>query len=110
MVDKPAFLLKTGAGDPLVYTTVAGLRVTSMSLGAGNAEITGTGIFTGSNAETNVQKRALSGEADDYELSFDYGERLRGKFLITRLSYAGDSMGERTYTISLSSVDARFVP
>ena len=39
----------------------------------------------------------------DYELSFESGERLRGRFLVTRLDYAGDFNGERSYTLALES-------
>ena len=57
----------------------------------------------GSAAETRVKTSALSGVLDDYELSFESGERLRGKFLVARLDYAGDFNGERSYTLSLES-------
>jgi predicted secreted protein len=40
---------------------------------------------------------------DDYELSFEGGEQLRGKFLVARLDYAGDFNGERSYTLALES-------
>ena len=43
---------------------------------------------------------------DDYELSFESGERMRGRFLVTRLDYAGDYNGERNYTLSLESSGA----
>ncbi|HZG45698.1 MAG TPA: phage tail tube protein, partial [Allosphingosinicella sp.] len=43
---------------------------------------------------------------DDYELSFEGGERMRGRFLVTRLDYSGDYNGERTYTLSLESSGA----
>ena len=50
-----------------------------------------------------TRNRALAGVIDDYELSFESGERMQGRFLVTRLEYAGDYNGERTYTISLES-------
>jgi len=40
---------------------------------------------------------------DDYRLSFESGETLSGRFLVTRLDYAGDYNGERSYTIALES-------
>ena len=43
---------------------------------------------------------------DDYELSFESGERMRGRFLVSRLDYAGDYNGERNYTLSLESSGA----
>ena len=121
-----AFLLKIsdGAATP-TYRTVAGLRTTQMSItgdavvitskdsagwrellsGAGvrSVSVSGAGIFTGSVAETRIKTNALSGVLDDYELSFESGERLRGKFLVARLDYAGDFNGERNYTLALES-------
>jgi TP901-1 family phage major tail protein len=107
------------------YSTIAGLRTTQLSINGESVVITnkgsggwrellsgagvrsvsasGAGVFTGSTAETRVKSSALSGVLDDYELSFESGERLRGKFLVARLDYAGDFNGERSYTLSLES-------
>ncbi len=124
-----AFLLKIGNGStPVSYTTVAGLRATQLSVngeavnvtskdsggwrdllpGAGvrSVSVSGSGIFTGSAAETRLRNHALAGAIDDYELSFESGEKLRGRFLVTRLDYAGDYNGERTYTLALESSGA----
>jgi predicted secreted protein len=65
--------------------------------------VSGAGVFTGSLAETRIKNSAFSGQLDDYELSFESGERLRGKFLVARLDYAGDFNGERSYTLALES-------
>lgn len=124
-----AFLLKIGnGGSPPAYTTVAGLRTTQLSIngeavnitskdsggwrellsGAGvrSVSVSGAGIFTGSAAEVRLRGHALSGAIDEYELSFESGERMRGRFLVTRLDYAGDYNGERSYTLSLESSGA----
>jgi TP901-1 family phage major tail protein len=121
-----AFLLKVGNGAaPPVYATVAGLRTTQLSVngeavvvtnkgsggwrellsGAGvrSVSVSGAGVFTGSAAETRLKGNALAGVLDDYELSFESGERMRGRFLVSRLDYAGDFNGERSYTLSLES-------
>ncbi|MEO1170012.1 MAG: phage tail protein [Pseudomonadota bacterium] len=121
-----AFLLKVGdGGDPPVYSTVAGMRTTQLSIngepvvvtnkdsggwrelltGAGvrSVSVSGAGIFTGSVAETRLKNNALAGSLDDYELSFESGERMQGQFLIARLDYAGDFNGERNYTLALES-------
>jgi TP901-1 family phage major tail protein len=121
-----AFLLKIsdGAATP-AYRTVAGLRTTQMSVtgepvvvthkasagwrellsGAGvrSVSVSAAGIFLGSTAEAQVRANALAGTLDDYELSFEDGERLRGRFLVQRLDYAGDFNGERNYTLLLES-------
>jgi len=124
-----AFLLKIGNGaDPVVYATVAGLRTTQLSIngeavaitskdsggwrellsGAGvrSVSVSGAGIFTGSAAETRLKGNALAGAIDDYRLSFESGETMTGRFLVTRLDYAGDYNGERSYTLSLESSGA----
>jgi TP901-1 family phage major tail protein len=121
-----AFLLKISDGaDPVAYQTVAGLRTTQMSVagdavvitnkasggwrellsGAGvrSVSVSAAGIFLGSAAEARVRANAMSGSIDDYELSFEDGERLRGRFLVQRLDYAGDYNGERNYTLQLES-------
>ncbi|MGY2734797.1 phage tail tube protein [Sphingomonas sp. UYP23] len=124
-----AFLLKVGNGaTPLVYATVAGLRTTQLSVngemvqvtskdsggwrdllsGAGvrSVSVSGAGVFTGSAAELRIKGNALAGTIDDYRLGFESGETLSGKFLVTRLDYAGDYNGERSYTLSLESSGA----
>ena len=124
-----AFLLKIGNGAaPVAYATVAGLRTTQLSVngeavaitskdsggwrellsGAGvrSVSVSGAGIFTGSTAETRVKSNALSGTIDDYRLSFESGETMTGRFLVTRLDYAGDYNGERSYTLNLESSGA----
>ena len=121
-----AFLLKVGDGAATpAYSTIAGLRTTQLSIngdsvvitnkgsggwrellsGAGvrSVSVSGAGVFTGSAAEARIKASALSGVLDDYELSFESGERLRGRFLVTRLDYAGDFNGERSYTLALES-------
>jgi TP901-1 family phage major tail protein len=121
-----AFLLKIGDGSPTpTYSTVAGLKTTQLSIngdtvvitnkgsggwrellsGAGvrSVSVSASGIFTGSDAEAQVRAVALSGELQSYELSFESGDRMQGKFLVTRLDYAGDFNGERNYTLQLES-------
>ncbi|WP_066560525.1 phage major tail protein, TP901-1 family [Croceicoccus bisphenolivorans] len=121
-----AFLLKIGdGGSPTTYTTVAGLRTTQMSItgeavvvttkdsggwreilsGAGTRQVSvsAAGIFLGSAAETQIRANAMAGTIADYELSFEDGERMQGRFLVQRLDYAGDFNGERNYTMSLES-------
>lgn len=124
-----AFLLKIGDGDtPLSYQTVAGLRTTQMSIngdtvvvthkesggwrdllsGAGtrSVSVAASGIFLGSAAEAAIRAHALAGTIADYELNFEDGEKLRGRFLVQRLDYAGDFNGERNYTLQLESSGA----
>lgn len=121
-----AFLLKIsdGAATP-TYETVAGLRTTQLTIngdtvvvthkesggwrdllsGAGtrSVSVSAAGIFLGSTAEDAVRAHALAGTIDDYELSFEDGAKLHGRFLVQRLDYSGDFNGERNYTLQLES-------
>lgn len=124
-----AFLLKIGNGAATpVYSTIAGLRTTQLSIngdavnvtnkdsggwrellnGAGvrSISVAAAGIFTGSAAETRAQSNALAGLIDEYELAFESGLKLHGRFLVTRLDHSGDYNGERNYTLSLESSGA----
>ncbi|MEO0588989.1 MAG: phage major tail protein, TP901-1 family [Pseudomonadota bacterium] len=123
------FLLKIGNGEtPLAYQTVAGMTTTQMTIngdtvvvtnkdsggwrellsGAGtrSVSVSASGIFLGSEAENLIRGHALAGTVDDYELSFEGGEQLLGRFLVQRLDYSGDFNGERTYTFQLESSGA----
>lgn len=121
-----AFLLKIGdGGNPPTFATIAGLKTTNLSIngdavaitnkdsggwrelltGAGvrSVSVSAGGIFTGSTAETQVQDLALSGTIQDYQLAFESGATMSGKFLVSRLDYSGDFNGERNYSLSLES-------
>ena len=124
-----AFLLKISNGAvPPVYQTVAGLRTTQLSVtgdsvvvtskdsggwrellsGAGvrSVSVSASGIFLASAAEIQIRGNALNGVLDDYQLSFENGEKLSGRFLVQKLDYAGDFNGERNYTVQLESSGA----
>ena len=124
-----AFLLKIGDGGATpAFATVAGMRTTQLSIngeavvttnkgsggwrdllsGAGvrSVSVSAAGVFTGSVAETRVRSNALAGTIDDYRLTFEGGETMTGRFLVTRLDYAGDFNGERSYTLNLESSGA----
>ncbi len=97
-----AFLLKAGDGqNPATYATLAGLRTKTRVDEAGRITISGQGIFVGSAAESAMRANALAGTLNDYELSFEDGEKVRGNFLVTRLEFVGDYNGERSYLIAL---------
>jgi TP901-1 family phage major tail protein len=124
-----AFLLKVSDGaTPPAYQTIAGLKTTQLAIegeavvitnkgsggwrellsGAGirQVSISGSGVFTGSAAEEKLRGSVLAGSVDDYEVSFESGQRIRGRFLVSRLDYSGDFNGERTYSLKLESSGA----
>ena len=121
-----AFLLKIGSGGATpTFATVAGLKTTMLAIngdlvaitnkgsggwrellsGAGvrSVSVAASGIFTGSAAEVQVRGLALAGAIEQYELSFESGERMRGGFVVSKLDYSGDYNGERGYTLALES-------
>ena len=79
-----------------------------MLSGAGvrSVSVSAAGVFTGSAAEARVKANALAGVIDDYRLTFEGGETMTGRFLVTKLEYAGDFNGERSYTLALESSGA----
>ena len=122
-----AFLLKIGDGGqpPSNHYTVAGLRTTQLSItsdtvvithkgsggwrdllsGAGirSVSVSASGIFLGSAEEQIVRNHALAGTLEAYQLLFEDGSSMLGRFLVQRLDYSGDFNGERTYTVQLES-------
>ncbi len=92
-------------GDAVVITNKGsgGWRELLSGAGVRSVSVAASGIFTGSEAETQVKTLALSGALQSYQLSFESGEQMQGAFLVTRLEYAGDFNGERNYTIALES-------
>ena len=127
-----ALLLKIGttAADPSgdTYTTVGGLRSTSISHndetvdvttidsagareilangGITTVEISASGVFTDAASEGTI--RTAFGAASLYNYNViipDFGT-YEGKFQITSLEYAGEYNGEVTYSVSLASSGA----
>ena len=95
-------------GDSVVITSKdsGGWRELLSGAGVRSVSVSAAGIFLGSAAEQQIRTSAMAGTLDDYELSFEGGEKLRGKFLIQRLDYAGDFNGERNYSLQLESSGA----
>lgn len=104
MAKNRAFLLKFSEGvvNPF-YRTMAGLRVVSEGFSENEYSIEGAGVFAGSAAEHELKTAALSGAPQECELSFNDGEKLRGRFTVQRLEYAGSFNGESAYTVALQS-------
>ena len=95
-------------GDIVVVTSKdsAGWRELLSGAGTRSVSVSAAGIFLGSDAENAIRGHALAGTIGDYELSLEDGAKLRGRFLVQRLDYAGDFNGERNYTLQLESSGA----
>jgi predicted secreted protein len=98
-----AFLLKIGDGVVVTHKESGGWRELLSGAGTRSVSVSAAGIFLGSDAEAAIRANALAGTIEQYELSFEDGEKLRGQFLVQRLDYAGDFNGERNYTLQLES-------
>lgn len=92
-------------GDLVAITSKdsGGWRELLSGAGTRSVSVSGAGVFTGSAAETRLRANALAGTIDDYQLVFEGGEQMQGRFQLTRLDYSGDYNGERSYTLALES-------
>lgn len=120
------FLLKiSDGGSPETFTTVAGLRTTSMTVTGASIEVTNkesagwrelldgagvrrvsvnaTGVFMNAESERRVRQQVFSGALTAYRLVFANGDQVNATFQVTSLNYAGDHNNERSYTLSLES-------
>tara|TARA_R110000824_G_scaffold37643_1_gene115720 strand:+ start:2850 stop:3263 length:414 start_codon:yes stop_codon:yes gene_type:complete len=121
-----AMLMKTGNGaSPEVFTTIGGLRSTSLSINNESVDVTtkdssgkrnllaaagiqtisvsGSGIFTDVASETTIKTNVLADTVNNYQfLVPDFGT-FTGAFQATSLEYAGEYNGEVTYSMSFES-------
>ena len=119
-------LLKRGDGaSPESFTTIAGLRSTSISLndetvdvtnkdssnartllggaGVNSVSVTGSGVFTDQPSEQALRTAFADGTLDNYQIIIPDLGSYTGAFQITSLEYSGEFNGEVTYSVSLES-------
>jgi len=125
-----ALLLKIGADATAAasadtYTTVGGLRSTSISHneeavdvttkdssgvrellangGVQTVSISGSGVFTDAVSETTLKGAFGGANFSNFEVIIpDFGT-YQGKFMVASLEYAGEYNGEVTYSVTLES-------
>jgi len=125
-----ALLLKIGADATAAasadsYTTVGGLRSTSISHndeavdvttkdsanvrellangGIQTVSISGSGVFTDAASETTLKNAFGAANFSNFQVIIpDFGT-YEGKFMLASLEYAGEYNGEVTYTATLES-------
>jgi len=96
------FLVKIGdGGSSETFSTLAGMRTTSMTVNAEIVDVTnkdsagwrellsgagvrrmsvsGTGVFTDSQAESLMRSHALAGSVANYQIVFENGDRIPGR-------------------------------
>jgi len=124
-----ALLMKIGnAGSPEVFTTIGGMRSTSMTLndemvdvtnkdsarartllaqgGVNSMTVSGSGVFTDSASETTLRAKFDVAALTNYQfLVPDFGT-YTGAFQLTSLEYAGEYNGEVTYSFTFESSGA----
>ena len=124
-----ALLLKIGnGGSPESFTTIAGLRSTSITLNdesvditnkdsSGNREfladagvhsvsISGSGVFTDGASEATLRATMNASSLTNVQVIVpDFGT-YTGAFMCASLEYAGEFNGEVTYSVTLESSGA----
>lgn len=119
-------LVKAGnAASPEVFTTIGGLRDTSISINAETIDVTnkdssrnrtlladagiksfsisGSGVFTDSASEQTVLTNFQASTFKNYQFLVPDFNTFTGAFQITSMEYAGSYNGEVTYSMSFES-------
>ena len=124
-----SLLMKLGnAASPEVFTTIGGMRSTSISINDETVDITnkdsgtartllanggimsmsvsGSGVFTDSASEATLQGDMNQSALTNYQFLIpDFGT-YTGQFQLTSLEYAGEYNGEVTYSFAFESSGA----
>lgn len=120
-----ALLVKIGGGSPETFTTVAGLRDTSITMNAETIDVTnkdssrvrtlladagiqsfsisGSGVFTDSSSEASVRTAFSASTFSNFQLLVPDFATFTGAFQVTSIEYAGSYNGEVTYSMSFES-------
>jgi len=121
-----ALLVKVGnAASPEVFTTVAGLRDTSISINAETIDVTnkdssrvrtlladagiqsfsisGSGVFTDSASEQLILTNFSATTFLNYQFLVPDYNTFTGAFQVTSIEYSGSYNGEVTYSMSFES-------
>ena len=121
-----ALLMRIGnAGSPEAFTTIGGMRSTSMTLndemvdvtnkdsgrartllaqgGVNSMTVSGSGVFTDSASETTLRGKFDVAALSNYQFLVPDLITVTGAFQLTSLEYAGEYNGEATYSFSFES-------
>ena len=121
-------LMKIGGGSPVTYTTIGGLRSTSITVndepvditnkdssgnrtllpdgGIYSVSITGSGVFTDETVETTLRDAAGAATFSSYQFIVPALATYTGTFMVTSIEYSGEYNGEVTYSCSFESSGA----
>lgn len=125
-----ALLLKIGASNTTAagsdtYTTVGGLRSTSITHneeavditnkdssgvrtllangGVQSVSISGSGVFTDATTEATLRSAFGASDFHNFEVIIPDLGTYQGEFMVASLEYAGEYNGEVTYSVTLES-------
>jgi TP901-1 family phage major tail protein len=124
-----ALLVKIGnAGSPEAFTTVAGLRDTSISINSETIDVTnkdsarvrtlladagiksfsisGSGVFTDGASEQSVLTAFSSATFSNFEFTIPSFNKFTGSFQVTALEYSGTYNDAVQYSMSFESAGA----
>ena len=124
-----ALLVKVGnAGSPETFTTIAGLRDTSISINAETIDVTnkdsarvrtlladagiksfsisGSGVFTDAASEQLILTNFSATTFLNYQFLVPSYNTFTGSFQVTSIEYSGSYNGEVTYSMSFESASA----
>lgn len=109
------------------YTTVAGLRSTSVKInneqvdvtdkgdvpwrqllacGIRSMEASGSGIFSNAGSLSDMMDKAINGAIDDFRIISGRGDKFVGTFLVASCERNGEYNGAEQYSLSLASAGA----
>ena len=72
-------------------------------VGTSSVSITGSGVFTDSEAEKLMRKSAFEHEKLAFQLIFGNGDKLHGEFILSTYERSGNVSEEEVYNVSLES-------
>jgi TP901-1 family phage major tail protein len=123
-----SLLLKIGSGSPVSYTTVGGLRSTSITMndepvdvtnkdssavrtllaqgGVSSFTVSGSGVFTDAASEATLRTAFNASSFSSFQIIVPELGTYTGTFMIASLEYAGEYNGEVTYSVTLESSGA----
>lgn len=120
-----SLLLKIGSGSPVSYTTVGGLRSTSITMndeavdvtnkdsagvrtllaqgGVNSMSVSGSGVFTDAASEATLRSAFNAATFSSFQIIIPELGTYTGSFMVASLEYAGEYNGEVTYSVTLES-------
>lgn len=121
-----SILLKISDGvSPAGWTTISGIRSTSLSINNDSVDITtadeapirtlmadtglrsvsvsGSGVFKDDAGMNSIEDLAMNSNIQEFQLVFGNSDIMQGNFQVTSYEYTGEHTGEQTFSISLES-------